>query len=143
MPATGVTANQKKSFDVGTRLIRAEAAYGVVVSGTGSEFEYPMNDRDRRESLTHLTITENQADIIAGMDAVYDTVSIALPIHPDKDATAATVSTVYAAGDLVWGEAYGPDAANKSWVFIQEGAFKVNRLLVDNTLAEIIALVTP
>ena len=135
-----VTANTKSSFDVGTRLIRAEAAFNCVVSGTGAELDYPMNDRDRRESLTHLTITETQANVITAMDLAYNAVSIPLLIHPFNDATLTAVSTVYNAGDIAFGKAYTPDAANKSWIYIQQGAFKVKKYLVNYTLAEVISL---
>ena len=135
-----VTANTKKSFDVGARLIRSEAAAKAVVSGTGCELDYPLNDRDRRESLTHLTITQSQANLITAMDLAYNAVSIPLLVHPDNNATLATVSTVYNAADIVYGKAYTPDAANKSYVYVQEGAFKVKKLLVNYTLAEVISL---
>ena len=135
-----VTANTKKSFDVGTRLIRAEAAFKAVVSGTGCELDYPLNDRDRRKSLTHLTISETQANVITAMDLAYNAVSIALLVHPDNNANLATVSTVFNAGDIVYGKAYTPDAANKSYIYIQEGAFKVRKYLVDYTIAEVISL---
>lgn len=138
--AVTVESNSKRPNEIGARLIRAEAAFEAVVSGTGCQFKYPLNDRDRRESLSVLKITENQAALIAGMDAGYGQVSITLPIHPNKDATAATVSTVFTGGDVVWGAPYAPDAANKSWLWIQQGAFKVTKYLVDNTLAEIILL---
>jgi len=97
-----ITANTKQSLNVGTRLIRAEAVVNLVVSGTGAEFDYPMNDRDRRSALTHLTTTETVANIKIAMDAAYATVYIELPIHPDEDATAATVATTFNAADLVW-----------------------------------------
>lgn len=135
-----VTANTKSSFDVGTRLIRAEAAYAAVVSGTGCELDYPMNDRDRRESLTHLTISETQANVVTAMDLAYNAVSIALLVHPDNNTSLSTVSTVFSAGDIVYGKPYTPDAANKSWIYIQKGAFKVVKYLVDYTLAEVISL---
>lgn len=135
-----VETNSKSSYDVGTRLIRAEAAYGAVVDGTGCFLWYPLNDRDRRESLSRMKISETQANLITAMDTAYNAVSITLPVHPYKNVSNAAVDTVFNVADIVWGKAYAPDAANKSWIFIQEGAFKVIRHLVDYTLTEIVNL---
>lgn len=135
-----LTSNSKKSFDIGSRVIRAEAAFGATVSGTGCQFYYPRNDRDRRESSTVLVMSQTQANLITAMDLAYNAVSIALPVHPDKDATAATVSTVFSVGDIVWGAPYTPDSSNKSWLWIQDGAFKVKKYLINYTGAEIVSL---
>lgn len=136
-----VSTNSKQSQNVGTRLIRAEAVVGLITyATTGSEFDYPMNDRDRRVSLTHIQSTESVANVTTAMDLAYNAVSIVLPVHPDNLATTTPVNTTYNAGDIVWGAPYTPDASNKSWIYIQEGAFKVKKYLVNYTLAEVISL---
>ena len=134
-----VTKNTRKSFDVGARLIRAEAAVNVVVLGTGAALDYPLNDRDRRTKNTHLEIDDTQADIVTAMDLAYNAVSLTLPIYPDEDITQATVDSAFSAGDVLWGEAYVPDAT-KSWIYVQEGAFRVDKKIVDYTLAELVNL---
>jgi hypothetical protein len=135
-----IETNSARSFDVGTRLIRAEAAYGAIVDGTGCQFTYPYNDRDRREKNSTIKISETQANLVTAMDLAYNAVSIALLVHPGNVATASTVSTVFSVTDIIWGAPYTPDSSNKSYVWIQEGAFKVNMLLIDYTLTEIINL---
>ncbi len=135
-----VTANSKQSLNVGSRLIRAEAVYeAIVFDTTGSQFYFPLNDRDRQESPTKLTCSDSVTDIKTGMDLAYNSVDITLPVHPFKLTTNAVVDKVYNAGDIVWGVAYPADTT-KSLVKVQKGAFEVVELLVDYTLAEIVLL---
>lgn len=138
-----VESNRKKSHDIGTRLINAEFWHAATtVETTKTQFLYPVNYRDRREQPTLLKTTDAIADIRTAANLAPTTEAITLPVHPDKDVNQATVNTDFRTRDIVWGKPLASDPTNKSRVYILAGGFYVNEYVVDNTLAEIVALVT-
>lgn len=145
-----VETNRKRPLNVGTRMIQAEFWHGAkTVETTKTQFLYPMNYKDRRESLTLLKTTEAIATIRAAANlapvtptAGNPSEAITLPIHPDGDVSVTAVSHDFRTRDIVWGLNLPSDPTNKSIVYILAGGFKINKYIVDNTIAEIIALVT-
>ena len=138
-----VETNQKRPLDVGTRMINATYWHNAyTVETTKTRFEYALNFKDRREKPSLLKTTEALATLATAADLAPTTLSITLPIHIGDDVGTAAVNRDFQTGDIVWGAPLGSDPANKSYVWILNGAFKAKRYLVDLTLAEIIALVT-
>jgi hypothetical protein len=134
-----VTANSKSNLNVGSRLIRTEAVSKLVVySTTGSKFDFPMSERDRRVSKTHLKCSDSVADIQNGMNLAYNQVDITLPVHEYNNVSNSTINEIYNVADIVWGQ--NSATAGKSWIFVNIGAFEVKKLLVDYTIAEIAEL---
>lgn len=132
-----VTKNQNKSFDVGTRLIRAESLFGLQVNGTGSKFTYPLNYRDRRSKNSYLECSDAVATISAGMAAAYTDGTITLDVYPDNNSALTPVSTIYDVTSIQWGIASG---AADTYLYILEGAFEVKKILVNHTIAAILLL---
>lgn len=132
-----VEKNRNRSFDIGTRMIRAESLYGLQANGTGSKFTYPINYRDRRYQNTYLETTEAPAAIAAAMALAYTDGTITLDVYPDNNTALTPVSTIFDVTSIQWGVASG---AADSLLYILEGAFKVRKILVNHTLAAIIAL---
>lgn len=145
-----VETNRKKPTDIGTRLINAEFWHGAkTVETTKTQFFYPLNYRDRREKPTLLKTTDAIATIRAAANlapvvpvAGTPSEAITLPVHPDNDVTKATVNTDFRTRDIVWGYNLPSDPTNKSEIFILSGGFFVYKYTVDNTIAEVVALVT-
>lgn len=132
-----VEKNRNNSFDVGTRLIRAEALYGLQANGTGSKFTYPMNYRDRRSRNTYLECTDSVATVTTGMTTAYTDGTITLNVYPENNSTITPVSTIFEVTNIQWGVASG---ATDTYLYILEGAFKLNKVLVAHTIAQVIAL---
>ena len=132
-----VEKNQKNFTDVGTRMIRAESLYALQANGSGAKFTYPINYRDRRTENTYIETTDSVATITTAMGAAYTTGTVTLDVYPDNDTTASTVSTVYDVTSIQWGI---PSGASDTYLLILEGAFKVHKVLVAHTIAQIIAL---
>lgn len=145
-----VETNRKNPLNVGTRLINAEFWHGAkTVETTKTQFLYPLNYRDRRERLTLLKTTDSIATIRAAANlapvvpvAGTPSEAITLPVHPDGDVTKATVDTDFRTRDIVWGLNLPSDPTNKSIIYILGGGFKIYKYTVDNTIAEVVALVT-
>jgi hypothetical protein len=137
--AVTVESNSKDKGDAGARMIVAEEAKGVEVSGTGSRFSYPENRiGNGRSRYIRLKVSQTKAAVLIGANAAYTTLAISLDVHPNQDATATVVSTGYTASQLRYALPYGPDNT-KSWVFVST-PFKEEKILVDHTIAEIVAL---
>lgn len=138
-----VETNRKKSADIGSRLINAEYWHSAkTVETTKTQFYYPLNYRDRREKPTLLKTTDAIATIRTAADLAPTTDYITLPVHENDDVSVTAVDHDFRTKDIVWGYALPSDATNKSIVFILNGAFKVEKYVVDYTLAEIVAEVT-
>lgn len=138
-----VETNRKRPYDVGTRLINAEYWHSATtVETTKTQFLYPLNYRDRRESPALLKTTNAIATIRTAANLAPTTAAITLPVHPDKDVNQSTVNTDFRTKDIVWGKPFATDPTNKSRVYILVGGFHINEYVVDLTLAEIVALVT-
>lgn len=132
-----VEKNQKRFSDVGTRLIRAESLYGLQANGTGSKMTYPINYRDRREKNSYIETTEAPATILAAMSAAYISGTVTLNVYPDNNTSITPISTIFDVTSVQWGI---PSGATDTYLYILEGAFKVNKILVSHTIAQIIAL---
>lgn len=132
-----VEKNQKRFSDVGTRLIRAESLFGLQANGTGAKFTYPMNYRDRREKNAYLETTEAPAAIQAAMAAAYTDGTITLDIYPGNNTSLSTISTIFDVTSIQWGIASG---ATDTYLYILEGAFALKKILVNHTIAQVIAL---
>lgn len=132
-----VEKNQKNFTDIGTRMIRAESLYALQVNGTGAKFTYPINYKDRRTENSYIEVTETQAAIKAGMIAAYTDGTVTLDVYPDNNTSLSTVSTIYDVTSIQWGI---PSGASDTYLLILEGAFKVHKVLVAHTIAQIIAL---
>lgn len=135
-----VEKNQKAFTDVGTRMIRAESLYGLQANGTGSKFTYPINYRDRRTENSYLETTEAPAAIQAEMAAAYTDGTITLNVYPENDSSATPVATIFDVTSIQWGI---PSGATDTYILVLEGAFKVHKLLVAHTIAQIVALAGP
>lgn len=135
-----VTKNQKNYTDVGARMIRAESLYALQVNGTGAKFTYPINYRDRRTENSYLETTDSVATIKAAMILAYTDGTVTLDVYPDNNTSLAVVSTIFDVTSIQWGIASG---ATDTYLLILEGAFKVHKVLVKHTIAQILALSTP
>lgn len=137
-----VETNRKKNTDIGDRLINAEYWHAArTVESSKTQFFYPLQYRDRRESPSLLKTTDGIATIRAAANVKPADFAVTLPVHPDDDTSKATVDHDFRTEDIVWGIALKSDPTNKSTVWILSGGFKVNQYVVDLTLAEIVALV--
>jgi hypothetical protein len=137
-----IEENSIHKSDIGERLIQAELVSRMkTVDTTKTSFYYPLSYRDRRSKPIIMKADETLANMTTAINEAYLTTSITLPVHPDDDTSVATVDHVFAAKSVVWGLPLPSDPTNKSIVYVIEGGFRVVKLTVDLTLAEIIALV--
>lgn len=136
-----VETNRKKNTDIGDRLIQAEYWHAAqTVESTKTQFEYPLNYRDRRDSPTLLKTTDSILTIRTAANLAPTTDAIILSVRSDiNDPASDLVNMDFRTRDIVWGKAF---SASQSYVWIISGGFKVNQYLVNSTLAQIVALVT-
>jgi hypothetical protein len=138
-----IETNKKRALEVGVRLINAEFWHAArTVETTKTEFKYPINYHDRRESPSIIKTTEAIATIRAAANLAPTTEAITLPVHNNNDPSAATTNLDFRTRDIVFGLNLPSDPTNKGIFYILSGGFKVNKYVVDNTIAEVIALVT-
>lgn len=139
-----VESNLKYKEDVGTRMINAEFLHGAkTYASTKTKFKYPGSKKDRRESSTELVTTEAIATIRTAGNLAPTTALITLPVRDNNKGIASTERlTDFRVNDILWGKAAAKDPSNQTTVYISEGSFKTHEYLVNNTIAEIIALVT-
>ncbi len=136
-----IETNKKRALEDGTRLIQAELWHAAkTVETTKTQFYYPLNYKDRRESPALIKTTDSIATIRAAADAAYADVTFTLPVHDGNDPTAATTDHDFTRKDVVWGLNLPSDPTNKSVLYILAGAFEVREYVVDLTIAEVIAL---
>lgn len=132
-----VEKNQKKSSDVGVRMIRCESLYGLQANGTGSKLTYPLNYRDRKEKNSYLEITEAPATILAAMSAAYTSGTITVNVYPGNNTAITPVATIFDVTSVQWGIASG---ATDTMLYILEGGFEIKKVLVAHTIAQVVAL---
>lgn len=129
-----------KGVAIGSRIIAAENAVKIKTVGTGASFYLP-SVLDRRDSPVYMEVSDSLATLQTAVDAAYESLHVLLPVHPGQDTSVAAVNESFPVNKIE-AVAYAPDSANKSWVYAQFGAFKIKKLLVDLTLAEIVTLAT-
>lgn len=138
-----IETNKKRALEVGTRMIQAEFWHAAkTVETTKTQLFYPLNYKDRRESPALIKTTEAITVLRTAANLAPTTEAITLPIHNGNDPAAATTDHDFRTKDIVWGLNLPSDPTNKSIVYILAGAFELREYVVDNTIAEIIALVT-
>lgn len=138
-----VETNSLNKEDIGSKLVNAELfSEAITVETTKTQFKYPFNFRDRREKPALIKTTEAITSLRAAANLAPTTPAITLAVHSDlKNPASAIVNTDFMVRDIQWGTAYAPDPT-KSYVYVLQGGFRVKKLLVNSTLAAIVALVT-
>ena len=104
--------------------------------GSNSKFYYTIKPGDRRDSATFIQATTTVANIIVAMDDVLSSNAMDLPVFPDDDITASTVQKYIDYTDFAYAVGHESEA-DKSWVYYCSKGFKLHRVLVDYTLAQL------
>lgn len=102
-----------------------------------SDFYYSLNPWDRREAPVFVQATSTVAALTTALDTVLDSNVMELVIYPDDDITATPVSKYIDYADFSYAYAYESDW-EKSWVVYYSKAFKWHRVLVNNSLDELV-----
>jgi len=102
-----------------------------------SKFYYSLNPWDRRSKPHYIEATSSVATLTTAFDTALDSNVMELVVYPDDDITADTVSKHIDYSDFAYAYAYEDDWT-KSWVWYTTKAFGLERVLVDNSLDELV-----
>ena len=102
-----------------------------------SKYYYSLNLLDRREKPGFINATSTVAALIAALDTSLDSNAMELVVYPDDDVTATPVVKYIDYADFSYAYAYEADWT-KSWVVYSTKAFKEIKVLVNNSLAELV-----
>jgi hypothetical protein len=119
-----------------TRNLDSIRAHGS--GGTESSCYYFDNKWDSRDSGAYMELVKTPAQLITLIDTSQNKY-VTLPVFPDDDVTATAVNRVVETEYISFALSYG-DGLNYSYVYFVDAGWKVVRVLVDYTLAEIVAL---
>jgi hypothetical protein len=123
--ATGVVLNTNR---VGLFKVRASSY---------SDYYYSINPLDRREKPGFIQATSTVAALTTAFDTTLDSNVMELVVYPDHDTTVAVVLKYIDYADFSYAYPYESDW-EKSWVVYSTKAFKEVKVLVNNSLAELI-----
>lgn len=125
--ATSVILNTNR---VGTFKVRASSY---------SDFYYSLNPVDRRDNPGFIEATSTVANLKTAFDTVLNSNVMVLKVYPLNDLTATPVNKNIDYADFAYAYAHETDW-EKSWVVYYAKGFKRIKVLVNNSLAELIDL---
>ena len=102
---------------------------------------YFDNPFDHRDAGHYMVISDHTvAQVIVHMDTALAHNSITLAIYPDNDNTETPVDTEIPVGDFAYAVA-DQNGATRSWVTYTEAGWDIKTVLVNATLAALLAMV--
>lgn len=110
-----------------------------VRASTKSDFYYAINPWDRRSSLGFIQATSSVSTLTTAFDTALNSNVMTLAIYPSNDVTQTPVNKYIDYEDFAYAYAYESDWT-KSWVVYTTKAFKEVKVLVNNSLDELIDL---
>ncbi len=125
----------------GEYVINTSCLVGYAVSGSTSKLLYTDRWRDRRTSPIPAYSSSTVAEIQAAVDSPLDSNIMTLSVFPGDDTSLPTVAKYIKYSDFVYAKAYRKNTAYSLVSFIDGGMMA--RVVVDNTLDEIIESATP
>lgn len=102
-----------------------------------SDFYYSINPWDRRDKPHFVQATSTVATLTTAFDTALDSNVMELVVYPDDDVTQTPVAKYIDYEDFAFAYAKEDDWT-KSWVVYSTKAFKEVRVLVDNSLDELV-----
>jgi len=100
-------------------------------------FDNPFDERDRGN---YMILALTRAQLITQMDTALGHASITLNVYTNNNPALATVATTIAVGNFAYAVADVNNAA-RSWVTYTEVGWDIKTVLVNHTLAAMLALV--
>lgn len=104
-----------------------------------SSFYYTINPSDRRSKPGFIDATSNVAALTSAFDSVLNSNVMTLRTHPEDDVDQTVVLKYIDYEDFAYAYAHESDS-DKSWVVYTTKSFKKIRVLVDNSLDELVDL---
>jgi len=108
-----------------------------VRASTKSDFYYSINPWDRKSKPGFIQATSSVATLTTAFDTALDSNVMELVVYPNDDITATPVSKYIDYADFAYAYAYEDDWT-KSWVVYTTKAFGQVRVLVNNSLDELV-----
>jgi hypothetical protein len=102
-----------------------------------SDYYYSINPWDRQDQPGFVQATSTVAALIAAFDTSLDSNAMELVVYPLDDITATPVAKYIDYADFAYAYAYEADWT-KSWVVYTTKAFGKKRVLVNNSLDELV-----
>lgn len=129
----------RDTWDTGMRefVINPNRISDMKVHGTGSQFLFSDNHRDRRESNSFIICNETIAYIEAQHNTAYHSKFVTLPFFPKNDPNRVPVDTTLDVEDIAYFDRYNPDPNNYVWLVYNRKAFKRVEQLVNYNLEQI------
>jgi hypothetical protein len=124
------------SYILNTYRLDSIRAHGT--AGTQSSLYYFDNPFNHRDSGCYMEVVKTPAELIAYMDTSQHT-HITLPIFPDNDPTNTAVSTTIGTIHFAYAVVHETNSAY-SWVTYTDSGLGIHTVLVEYTLAQMIAL---
>lgn len=118
-------------------LINPNRIVDLKVYGTGSQFLFSDNHRDRRESNSYLRTNSTVAEIITAHDTAYASKFITLPFCPKNDPDRTPVNTTIDVDDIAYFDRYNDDPDNFVWLVYNRKAFKRIEQLVAYNIEQV------
>lgn len=106
-------------------------------ASTKSDFYYSLNPWDRRDAPGFIQATSSVATLTTALDAALDSAVMELVVYPDDDVTQDVTLKYIDYEDFAYAYAKEDDW-EKSWVVYTSKAFKQHRVLVNNSLDELV-----
>ena len=121
-------------------LLNTNRLDSIIEKATRSTLYYFDNPFDERDRGNYMVVSKTRAELIAYMDTALTHNSMTLSMYTNNDPTLATVDTeisvayfAYAVVDI--------NVATRSWVTYAESGWDIKTVLVNHTLAAILAMV--
>lgn len=134
-----VESNSIYRADTGSRIFNTDYIVGAkTVETSKTEFLYNANPRDRRSLPQKIRVTDGIATIKTAFSATWQNNYLDLPSFPNNDATESAVTKTNAKESILYAKPDPSSPTTRSYVYVLEGAFKAEKLLVDYNLDQII-----
>lgn len=118
-------------------LINPNRIVDLKVYGTGSQFLFSDNHRDRRESNSYLRTNSTVAEIITAHDTAYASKFITLPFCPKNDPARTPIDTTIDVEDIAYFDRYNDDPDNFVWLVYNRKAFRRVEQLVAYSIEQV------
>lgn len=114
-------------------LINPNRISDLKVYGTGSQFLFSDNHRDRREGNSFIRCNSTVAEIQTAHDTAYASNFVTLPFCPKNDPARTPIDTTIDVEDIAYFDRYNDDPDNFVWLVYDRKAFRrVEQLVAYN-----------
>ena len=107
---------------------------------TKSKFRYNLNLFDRRSTGEYVECDSSVATIVTAFAATWQTSSLAFYYYPKADTDNTPVLIYITAESIALCIADSTGSADRSWMYIYDGAGKLNKLLIMSSLDQILQI---